>query len=119
MRLRRRHPGEQPPVDEEPPNLPERNVADELLDVDSAIPQRATFPVRLGNLGGEGDYAFEARLDFCGGAHQWLLVSVLWEPRRLPRYRFLPVNELLLGSGPDLGPDHRAQRLRHHPDALG
>src|SRR5205085_10639596 len=90
----------------------------EPLGVDCAVRERAALPVSLGNLGGEGDYTFEARLDFCGGAHQWLLVSVLWEPRRLPRYRLLPVNELLLRSGPELGAEHRAQRLRHHPEAL-
>jgi hypothetical protein len=48
------------PIDEQPPHLFERHVADQFFDVDAAIAQRATGPVRLGDLGGEGDYALEA-----------------------------------------------------------
>ncbi len=45
-------------------------VADELLDVDAAVAQRAALPVRLGDLGGEGDHALQAGLDFGHvGAH--------------------------------------------------
>ena len=60
MRLGRGHPREQLAVDEQAPDLPERDVADELLDVDAAVAQRAALAVGLGDLGGEGDYAFEA-----------------------------------------------------------
>ena len=37
--------------------------ADEVLDVDAAVAQRAALLVGLGDLGGEGDDAFEAGLD--------------------------------------------------------
>ena len=60
MGLGRRHPGQQLAVDEQAPHLLERHVADELLDVDAAVAQRAALPVGLGDLGGEGDYALEA-----------------------------------------------------------
>ena len=55
-------------VDQQPPDLLERHPADELLDVDAAVPQRAALPVGLGDLGGEGDDAFEAGLDFAHAA---------------------------------------------------
>ena len=51
-------------VDEKSPDLLERNGADQLLDVDASVPERAAFLVGLGDLGGEGDYAFEAGLNF-------------------------------------------------------
>jgi hypothetical protein len=38
-------------------------VADELLDVDAAIAENAAFAVGLGDLGLDGDDAFEARLE--------------------------------------------------------
>ena len=50
-------------VDEQAPDLLVGDGADEVLDVDAAVAQRATLFVGLGDLGGEGDDAFEARLD--------------------------------------------------------
>ncbi len=52
------------PVDEQAPDLLERDAADELLDVDAAVAQRAALAVGLCDLGGEGDDALEAGLDF-------------------------------------------------------
>ena len=56
-------PGLERAVDEQAPDLLERHVADELLDVDAAVAERAALPVGLGDLGGEGDDALEAGLD--------------------------------------------------------
>ena len=71
----RRQAGQQLAVDEQAPHLLERHVPDELLDVDAAVAQRAAGAVGLGDLGGEGDYAFEAGLDFGGDAHWRLLLD--------------------------------------------
>ena len=60
LRLGRRHARQQLAVDQQAPDLLERHVADELLDVDAAVAQRAAGAVGLGDLGGEGDYALEA-----------------------------------------------------------
>ena len=60
-------PGLELAVDEQAPHLLERDLADELLDVDAAIAQRAALLVGLGDLGGEGDDALEAGLDFAHG----------------------------------------------------
>ena len=54
-------------VDEKPPDLLERHRADELLDVDAAVPQRAAVAVGLGDLGLERDDALEARLEVAHG----------------------------------------------------
>ena len=70
MRLGRRQSRQQLSVDEQPPHLLERDVADQLLDVDAAVAQRAARAVRLGDLGRERDYALEAGLNF-----GWLLSS--------------------------------------------
>ena len=51
------------PVDQQAPDLLVGDRADEVLDVDAAVAQRATLFVGLRDLGGEGDDAFEARLD--------------------------------------------------------
>ena len=48
-------------VDEQPPHVLVRVVADELLDVDAAVAEHAPFAVGLGDLGLDGDDAFEAR----------------------------------------------------------
>src|SRR3954454_22121193 len=53
----------QMPVDEESPDLLERDDANELLDVHAAVAERAAGLIRLGNLGRECDYAFEAGLN--------------------------------------------------------
>src|SRR6185503_3309413 len=50
-------------VHEEPPDLLVGHMADELLDVDPAIAERAAFLVGLGDLGLEGDDALQARLE--------------------------------------------------------
>ena len=55
-------------VDEQAPDLLVGDGADEVLDVDAAVAQRAAVFVGLGDLGGEGDDAFEARLDLSGAA---------------------------------------------------
>ena len=62
-RLGRRQAGVELVVDEQAPHVAERDLADEVLDVDAAVAQRATFLVRLGDLGLEGDDALEAGLE--------------------------------------------------------
>ena len=64
MRLGGRQPGLERPVDEQAPDLLEGDLAHELLDVDAAVAQRAALAVGLCDLGGEGDDALEAGLDF-------------------------------------------------------
>jgi hypothetical protein len=64
MRLRGRQARLRGAVDEQAPDLLERHAADELLDVDAAVAERAALLVGLGDLGGEGDDALEAGLDF-------------------------------------------------------
>ena len=54
-------------VDEQPPDLLERNLADELLDIDAAVAERAALAVRLGDLRAKGDDALEPFLDL--GVH--------------------------------------------------
>src|SRR2546423_11105730 len=61
MRLRRRHSRLVGPVDQESPHLLERHLPDEILDVDPAVAEGVPLLVRLGDLGVEGDDAFEAR----------------------------------------------------------
>ena len=50
-------------VDEQPPDVLERVAADELLDVDAAVAERAAVLVRLGDLRLERDDAFEPRAE--------------------------------------------------------
>ena len=64
VRLGGRQAGLERAVDEQAPDLLEGHLADELLDVDAAVAQRAALAVGLGDLGGEGDDALEAGLDF-------------------------------------------------------
>ena len=48
-------------VDQQSPHVAESDVlADQILDVDTAVAQRAAVLVGLGDLGGEGHHAFEA-----------------------------------------------------------
>ncbi len=47
-------------VDEQPPDLLERDDADEVLDVDAAVAQSATVAIGLGDLGLEGNDPLEA-----------------------------------------------------------
>ena len=50
-------------VHEQAPDLLVGDFADQVLDVDAAVAQRAAGFVGLGDLGREGDDAFQARLD--------------------------------------------------------
>ena len=61
--LRRLEAGLRRVVDEQAPDLLERDAADEILDVDAAVAQRAAVAVGLGDLGLEGDDALEAWLE--------------------------------------------------------
>ena len=56
-------PGQECAVDEQAPDLLEGDVADEILDVDAAVAERAALLVGLGDLGRERDDALEAGLD--------------------------------------------------------
>ena len=47
-------------VDEQAPDALERDAARQLAEVDAAVAQRAPVAIGLGDLGGEGDDAFEA-----------------------------------------------------------
>jgi len=60
-RLGRRQARAELAVDEQSPHIAERDRADQILDIDAAVAQRAAVFVRLGDLGFEGDHAFEAR----------------------------------------------------------
>src|SRR5262245_25650269 len=62
-------------VDEKSPDVAERDPADEILDVDASIAQRATLLVRLGDLGLESDHALESGLEV-GLAHRRLLCKI-------------------------------------------
>src|ERR1700730_8875603 len=62
--------GFEAPIDEQAPDLLIGDGADEVLDIDAAVAQRATLFVGLGDLGGEGDDAFEARLDLRWGLNR-------------------------------------------------
>ena len=53
-------PGLEGAVDQQAPDLLERDAADELLDVDAAVAQRRALLVGLGDLGRERDHALEA-----------------------------------------------------------
>ncbi len=52
----------EPAVDQQRPHVAEGDpVPDQVLDVHPAVAQRAAVLVGLGDLGGEGDDAFQAR----------------------------------------------------------
>ncbi len=74
-RLRGRQTGVELVVDQEPPDVPERDPPDQFVDVDPAVAQGAALPVRLGDLRLEGDDPLEAGNEF---GHLVLLVR----PRR-------------------------------------
>src|SRR4051794_5572945 len=69
QRLLRRQAGGEGAVDQQAPHLVERHAADQLLDVVAAIAQRAAGPVRLRDLGGEGDDALQPVGDLFGCGH--------------------------------------------------
>ena len=60
LAVRRRQPGMRRLVDEQAPDLLERDVADEILDVDTAVAQRTALAVGLRDLGLERNHACEA-----------------------------------------------------------
>jgi hypothetical protein len=70
VRLRVRHLRVEVVVDQEPPDVLVRVVADELLDVDAAVAERATLAVGLGDLGLDGDDALEAGSEVVRAAHR-------------------------------------------------
>ena len=53
-------------VDQQRPDVAEGDLADEVLDVDAAVAQRAAVLVGFGDLGLEGDDAFEAGYEVVG-----------------------------------------------------
>jgi hypothetical protein len=61
--LGRRQAGRVGAVDEEAPDVLERDASDQLLDVDAAVAQRGPLLVGLGDLRLERDDTFEAVLD--------------------------------------------------------
>ena len=63
VRLRLRHDRVEVVVDEQPPDVLVRVVADELLDVDAAVAEDAALPVGLGDLRLDGDDALEPGLE--------------------------------------------------------
>ena len=60
IRLGGRQAGQQGTVDEQPPDLLERDVPDQLLDIYAPVAQRPALTVGLSDLGRERDYALEA-----------------------------------------------------------
>jgi hypothetical protein len=66
VRLRVGQPRVQVVVDEQPPDVVVRDLPDELLDVDSPVPERPALAVGLCDLGLDGDDALEARLEVFG-----------------------------------------------------
>ena len=68
-RLGRRQPVTEPAVHQQRPHVAEGDLlADQLLDVDAAVAQRAAVLVRFGDLGGEGHDAFQAGTKSSGTA---------------------------------------------------
>jgi hypothetical protein len=70
MGLGRRKAGQQPAVDQEPPDLLEGHPTDELFDIDASISQRAAGSVGLGDLGGKRHDALEPGLNFRRRSHR-------------------------------------------------
>jgi hypothetical protein len=71
-----RQPLAEPAVDEQSPHIAESDLAtDQLLDVDAAIAQCAAILVRLGDLGGEGHDAFQARHEILGHRSHGLILA--------------------------------------------
>jgi hypothetical protein len=69
VRLGLGHPRIEALVHEQSPHLLVGHLAHELLDVDAAVAERAAFLVGLGDLGLDGDDAFESRLEVRDLAH--------------------------------------------------
>ena len=81
VRLGRRQAGVVGAVDQQAPDVLERDAPDDVLDVDAAVAQRGPFLVGLGDLGLEGDDALEPVVDL---GHDGLLVLAV---RRTPKPR--------------------------------
>ena len=86
-RAPRRAPGSGSPccerlVDDEAPDLLERDGAGELLDVDAPVPERRALLVRLGDLRLEGDDALEAQVG--GRAHESIVAKQARSSGRFP-----------------------------------
>ena len=58
-----RQPGREGIIDEQAPDRRVGDMADEFLDVDSAVPERAALFVGFGDFGLEGDDAFKSWLE--------------------------------------------------------
>jgi hypothetical protein len=69
VRLGLGHAGLEALVDEQPPDLLVRDLTDELLDVDAAVPERTAFAIGLGDLGLDRDDALQPRLEVRDLAH--------------------------------------------------
>ena len=115
MRLGGRQAGLERAVDQQPPHLLERDLADELLDVDAAVAERAALAIGLGDFGGEGDDAFETGLDVVAHAPEGWQV----EPERgvlTPRPRALGwrprMSDLMAMSVGELAAHVRGGELR-------
>ncbi len=61
----------------------ERDVADQFLNVDPAVSQRAALSVGFGDFGLEGDDSFETGLEI---RHQRFLSSSSWVSEGTPRH---------------------------------
>src|SRR5436190_17601345 len=92
MRFRRRQAGQEGAVHEQAPDLLEGNHADEVLDVHTAVAERAALLVGLRDLGREGDHAFEPGSDLAqirgdrgGSAHALKIRMSAVVCRRSPR----------------------------------
>ena len=72
VRIRRLEAREERLVDEQAPDLLEGLPADELLDVDAAVPERPSLAIRLGDLRAERDDALEPFLDLVHSAGIYL-----------------------------------------------
>ena len=59
--FRRRYPRVELTVDQQPPDIAEGHPANEVGDVDAAIPQGAAIAIGLGNLRLEGNDTLQAR----------------------------------------------------------
>ena len=107
VRLGGRQAGQEGAVHQQAPDLLEGHRADQVLDVDAAVAERAALLVGLGDLGREGDDALEARLDL-GACCAAVVLRLAGARDRASGYA------LLRRCPPDGHSPHRApDRLRH------
>jgi hypothetical protein len=81
VRLGGRQPGRERVVHQQAPDVPVGHLADQVLDVDSPVAERAPRTVGLGDLRLECDYTFEPGLEV---RHLSLLVSAMTAGARIP-----------------------------------